>query len=139
MKEKKPFNFCESLKMSLEEFDDNDIYEKHWKDMNELRTIALDDTDIRVHCTSNKAADNIEKTGTIKGNPFSGVSFTNKIGGFKGHTCNSGADTCFVFSKKDIDTNPVIYEWNPPKVADARNILRGICPAGGWNSKTECE
>ena len=135
VKTEKKIDLCSIIKSNYE-----DVAEKYFASDLKIHTLAVDDTDVLVHCTSKEQADNIEKEGILKGNWFHGVSFTNKTGGFKGHICNSGADVCFVFSKKDIpDVEPVIYDWYYEHVYSAINLLKGKCPADGWNRPEECE
>ena len=136
MKEKnKKIDLCSILKSNYEDVSKN----YYASDLSKIRTLAVDDTDVLVHCTSKEQADNIEKEGIIKGNQFHGVSFTNKTGGFKGHLCNAGADVCFIFSRKDIEVEPVIYDWNYVHVYGAIDLMKGRCPADGWNRPEECE
>lgn len=134
--EKEKVDFCNILKNELSE----DVVNKVYNEYRDIHTLAVDDTDILVHCTTKGRANNIEKEGIIRGNNFYGVSFTNKTGGFKGALCNSGADVCFIFSKKDIpNIEPVIYDWMSDKIYDSIHLMKGECPADGWSTTTECD
>ena len=125
-------SFCEYLSPQVSDKEASGAVFRTMSDVGNqgLYTEAVDDTDVRVHCTDKARADQIIKEGVIRGRYTEGVSFTNKFGTFKGHTCNQGADVCFVFDKKDVDAQPVLYKWDSRHFDATRKAAVKKCMAG---------
>jgi len=134
-------DFCEYLSPQISKEEADSIRFRTLSDVRSqgLYTEAVDDTDVRVHCTDKKSADEIIKDGEIRGNFITHVSLTNKFGNFKGHSCNQGADVCFVFKKEDIDAQPIIYKWDSQHFKAAKAVALGNCPVDGFANKDECD